>query len=284
MSEKEEFLAQIDHLLTWLYACQLPDVQAERDIPPNTYSENFVKWLAVRFRTKHGRKGSMQIGKTKEERILLMNTTPATWIVGLQAARISLHEVTSFGTSRLLLIEMSDSTAAHVPVQYHTHYDENGIFNIKFICEKYKSGRSGLQEIRLTNVGQAVPYGRIGSKCVWGGINFEGESVDPEEFKDEMCGYNDMLAPPYGYVATQNCGKFAEEMRSEYFVLYNETEQPLVIVHRVDGAVRNQTLTRQSYKEKDPVGFALKKAAYRASMKQSCEAFEQSRIPHDRGP
>ena len=268
MSEKEEFLAQIDHLLTWLYACQLPDVQAERDIPPNTYSENFVKWLAVRFRTKHGRKGSMQIGKTKEERILLMNTTPATWIVGLQAARISLHEVTSFGTSRLLLIEMSDSTAAHVPVEYHTHYDENGIFNIKFICEKYKSGPSGLQEIRLTNIGQAVPYGRIGSKCVWGGINLDGESVDPQDLDDDMRSYNDELCNGYGVPSTRMCGIFDSKMYSDYFAIHGENDQLLMIVHRIDATMKSQIVADESYKERDPVGFALRKAACRARLSQ----------------
>jgi len=270
MSEKEIFLQQIHKLVTWLNTCQLPDVQAERDIPPQAFSESFVKWLAVRFRTKHGRKRGIkcQIGKTREEITLSLNTTPEMWIVGLDTSRMCLHEVVSSRTSRLLLIEMSDSTACHPPVQNRTYYDERGVFNIEFVCEKNNSGAGGHQAIHLTNVGQATIYGRIGSKCVWGGINLDGESVDPQDLDDDMRSYNDEFCNGYGIPSTRMCGIFDSKMYSDYFAIHGENDQLLMIVHRIDATMKSQIVAAESYKERDPVGFALRKAACRARLSQ----------------
>jgi len=268
MSEKEIWMYQIGDLVTWLQTCQLADVQVERDVKCRGYSDNLLKWLAVRFRTKHGRKRGIrhQLGKTKEERDLALNAPPETWIVGLNAALESLYEVASCRTGHLLLIEMQDSTAAHAPVKHRSYYDGKGIFNIEFWCGKRDSSASGRQTILLTNVGEATSYPRLWETCVWGGITLDGREEDPEELDGEIRSGYGATDDSYGVPSTWNCGEFGEEMRSDYFAFQDGNGQTLLIIHRLDAATGRQIVPRTHYKERDPIGFAVKKSIYRAKL------------------
>jgi hypothetical protein len=269
MSEKDIFVSQLQKLVTWLYTCQLPDVQTENDIPTQDYSRSFIEWLAVRFRTKHGRRGSIkwQIGKTKEEITLALNTTPEMWILQLNAMHTCLHEVVSSGTTRLLLIEMSNSSGSHPPVQHRTYYDESGIFNIEFICDECNSGVQRSQVLHVTNVGQARTYGKIGTKCYWGGINSDGETVGPDDISDDMRMYNDEFANKYGVPSMIMCGVFGTQMQSDYFAMCDENEVPLMNVRRIHANTKSAVVNGASYKERDPVAFAMKMAVYRARLR-----------------
>jgi len=263
MSEKELFLAQVQKLVAWLNTCQLPDVRAGRDVQAHDYNERFFKWLTVRFRTKHGRKENginWQLGKTAEERGLLLNTTPQMWIAGLKDACMCLHEVGPPGNSRLLLIEMTDNREGCAPVQHRPYYDKMGVFNLEFICSKHDADTTGCHEIRLTDVGQGT-YGVIGSKCFWGGVDYAGKQMDTVD-----CSENEYMHgleyDGYGTPTTKDCGSFEEDVLSDYLALYDEHERLLLIVHRI------ATVPAQSYRQRDPVAYARKKAAYRVKLAQ----------------
>jgi len=269
MSDKEVFLAQVHKLVAWLKTCQLPDVQAGRDVQASDYNEKFFKWLTVRFATKHGRRQNGiqgQLGKTKEERELLLHTTPQMWIEGLEAACAHLHEVKSFGNSRLLVIEMTDYCGAHPPVQHVPYYDKIGVFNLEFICAKESVNTTGRHQIRLTDVGQGT-YGNIGSKCFWGGTTRWGTAVDVVDCNDDTREYL-YGGDRYGVSSTKDCCVFEHNMSSDYFALHDENERLLLTIHRVDTVpvVEHPVVAAQSLKERDPARYVQRRMEIHALM------------------
>jgi hypothetical protein len=56
-------------------------------------------------------------------------------------------------------------------------------------------------------------------------------------------------------------------MLSDYFALHDENERLLLTIHRI-ASVPAAVVAAQSYQQRDPVGFAQKKAQYRARLRE----------------
>ena len=144
-SDKEVFEAHLHRPVACLRVCALFDIDAQRDIRPQDYSENFVQWLVHRFLHRQGR----------HER---WNNTPEAWSSSATAARESLYEIRTARGVRLMLIEMSE--AAHTLRRHHTHSDAQGVLHIELNCAKHSADNEddGAERasMRLTNIGEGT--------------------------------------------------------------------------------------------------------------------------------
>jgi hypothetical protein len=179
MSDKEVFEAHVHRLVAWLRVSAQPDIDAQRDIRPQDYSDNFVQWLVHRFPHRLGR----------HER---WNNTPEAWISSATAARESLYEIRTSRGVRLMRIEMSE--AAHTLRRHHTHIDAQGVLHIEFNCAKHSADDeddgAARASICLTNIGEGTNW--MHPKCEFGGITTEGEEMEPTpcDMDDDAWGFN----------------------------------------------------------------------------------------------
>jgi len=141
-----------------------------------------------------------------------------------------------------------------------------GVFNLAFICAKHDDNTYGHHEIYVTDVGQHT-YGVIGSKCFWGGIDCAGQCIDAKDLDDDTCRFIYGGHDRHGTPSIRDCGPFDNDTESDYYALHDVNEVLLLKVHRI-ASVPAAVVAAQSYQQRDPVGFAQKKANYRTLLRQ----------------
>jgi len=260
MGQREEFEAQIVHLLAWLRTCTERNVDINGDIATQCYKENFLMFLKFRFLKMRSCYGN----------------GPKDWLRSLAATAASLHQTPLGG---LMLVEMFD-TGKEDPALHTSFYDDNAVLNIEFVCKKCdetsaSDGDGGMrQSVRLTILAEGTYW--IQAACGYGGVGTNGDEIKRygSQLKDPtwgvQCAERGCSNGRYGTTTSLDMGTFDADTESDYVEFRDTRGRACLIVHRIAAASASAAPARpptKRWRERDPVGFALRKAQMRARMR-----------------